>query len=207
MDVSVNAKVQCIDGPCGRLTYVVVNPITDRVTHVVVREDRFPHSEYVVDIEAVLEATPQTIRLRYTKDKLHQAEPFIITEYVKGNMTHGPDGGAPYVGMPYLMWPYVVPEEMGELPIEHEQIPPGELAVRRGTHVEAVDGRVGQVDEFLVNPANGHITHLVMREGHLWGQKDVTIPVSEIEDIRENVVYLKLTKREIGALPAVSIRR
>jgi sporulation protein YlmC with PRC-barrel domain len=34
------------------------------------------------------------------------------------------------------------------------------------------------VDEFVVNPKNGHITHLVMREGHLWGQKDVIIPLA-----------------------------
>jgi len=43
--------------------------------------------------------------------------------------------------------------------------------VRRGTRVEATDGHVGHVDEFVVNPENGHITHSVMREGHLWGKK------------------------------------
>ena len=32
------------------------------------------------------------------------------------------------------------------------------------------------VDELLVDPENEHITHLVMREGHLWGQKDVVYP-------------------------------
>ena len=51
--------------------------------------------------------------------------------------------------------------------VEHEQIPLGELAVSGGAHVEATDGRMGRVDEFLVNQENGYITHLVMREGHL----------------------------------------
>ena len=74
--------------------------------------------------------------------------------------------------------PYVTPDITVEVPVEHLQIPPGELAVRRGTRVEATDGYVGKVDEFVVNPDNGHITHLVMREGHLWGKKDVTIPLS-----------------------------
>lgn len=36
------------------------------------------------------------------------------------------------------------------------------------------------------------ITHLVLRESHLWGQKDVTIPVSEIDRMEDNVVYHKL---------------
>ena len=61
----------------------------------------------------------------------------------------------------------------------------GELAVRRGSRVRATDGDVGRVDEFLVDRETAHITHLVLREGHLWGQKDVLIPVSEIGQIDE----------------------
>ncbi len=63
------------------------------------------------------------------------------------------------------------------VPEESQQIPPGELDVRRGTRVEATDGYVGNVDEFVVNPEDGHITHMVMREGHRWGQKDVIIKI------------------------------
>jgi sporulation protein YlmC with PRC-barrel domain len=73
--------------------------------------------------------------------------------------------------------------------------------------VEATDGHVGQVDEFLVDPTNEHITHLVLREGHLWGQKDVTIPVSQIDRIEQDVVYLKLDKHGIEKLPSVPVRR
>jgi hypothetical protein len=46
-----------------------------------------------------------------------------------------------------------------------------------------------------------------MREGHLWGKKDVAIPVSGIDHYEENTVYLKLSKQQIEALPAVPIRR
>lgn len=86
-------------------------------------------------------------------------------------------------------------------------MPPGELALRRGTRVDATDGHVGRVDEFLIDPATGHITHVVLREGHLWGQKDVTIPVSEIDRIEEDTVHLKLDRHSIAALPAIPIRR
>ena len=91
--------------------------------------------------------------------------------------------------------------------LEHERIPPGELAVHRGAQVEAKDGPVGQVDEFLVDPATGHITHLVMREGHLWGTKDVAIPVSQIGRLEEDTVHVKLDKAGIEALPVIPIRR
>ena len=82
--------------------------------------------------------------------------------------------------------------------------------MRRGTRVEATDGYVGHVDEFVVNPENGHITHLVMREGHLWGQKDVIIPLSAMGDPRkesEDTVFLKLDKHQIESLPTFPLHR
>ncbi len=91
--------------------------------------------------------------------------------------------------------------------VEDQQIPLGELAICRGTQVEATDGHVGHVDEFLVNPENSRITHLVMREGHLWGQKDVIIPLSAIDENREDTVFLKLDKEQVEALPTLPVRR
>jgi sporulation protein YlmC with PRC-barrel domain len=87
-----------------------------------------------------------------------------------------------------------------------ESSPTDELEIRRSARVEAVDGHVGRVDEFLINPSNDQITHLVMREGHLWGKKDVTIPVSQIDHYEDNTVYLKLTKEDIEKLPSIPVQ-
>ncbi|MCP4347714.1 MAG: hypothetical protein GY795_19600, partial [Desulfobacterales bacterium] len=62
-----------------------------------------------------------------------------------------------------------------------------DLAVRMGTQVRATDGRVGEVNEFVVNPENWQITHMVLREGLPWDKKQVSIPVSEIERIEEHI--------------------
>ena len=51
-----------------------------------------------------------------------------------------------------LLWPYVVPAKR-MVDEKVRRIPPGELAVRRGARVRATDGRVGRVDEFLVDLA------------------------------------------------------
>ena len=79
--------------------------------------------------------------------------------------------------------------------------------MHRGTHVEATDGLVGKVDEFVVDPENSHITHLVMREGHLWGKKDVIIPISALGETRGNTVFLSLDKQQVEALPAFPLHR
>jgi sporulation protein YlmC with PRC-barrel domain len=201
MDIPLNVDVQCIERVCGKSTYVIINPANKRVTHVVVREQQFPHGEYLVSVDLILESTPERILLRCSGKELETLDPFIETEYVEGDLAeleYGEDA--------YWMWPYALPES-DVIPLEYERIPPGELAIRRGAHVRATDGRVGRVDEFLIDPTNEHITHLVLREGHLWGQKDVTIPISEIDRIEEDVVYLKLDKGQIEALPSIPVRR
>jgi sporulation protein YlmC with PRC-barrel domain len=201
MDIPIGAEVKCADGPCGHSTCVILNPVTRQVTHVVMKEKWFPHVERLVPVELVTESTPHQIQLRCTAEDLVELDSFTETEFLQSE-----EPFHIYDVEEYRLWPYVLPEDE-MLPVEFERVPPGELAVHRGAHVLARDGRVGRVDEFLVNVADGHITHLVLREGHLWGQKDVTIPVSEIEGIEEDTVHLKLDKAGVEALPGITVRR
>jgi sporulation protein YlmC with PRC-barrel domain len=202
MDIPVNAEVACVDGVCGQSTYVIINPISRQVTHVVVKGKKGLHTEHLVPIDLVADTTRDLIRLRCTRDELAKIELFTETEYVQERI---PD--VDYMEDVYLVWPYHIPELNTTIPVTHQRIPHGELAVHRGARVEATDGHVGRIDEFLVDPVDTHITHLILREGHLWGQKDVTIPVSHIDRIEEDTVYLNLDKHNVGALPAIPIRR
>jgi sporulation protein YlmC with PRC-barrel domain len=213
MDIPINAEVQCVDGECGRSTYVILNPTTRRMTHIVVQEKELPHIERLVPITMVADSTPERIRLHCAKDQLETMEDFIETHFIPADAsyirdvygaygTYGPNGI--YGG--YMMWPYVIPEDV-QMPVEEENVPPGELAVHRGAQVHATDGHVGRVDEFLVDPTKGNATHIVLREGHLWGQKDVTIPISQIGRIEEEDIYLKIDKASIEKLPAIPIHR
>jgi uncharacterized protein YrrD len=199
MDIPIGAEVFCTDGFCGRSTCVVLKPNTDEVTHLVVKEKESPHQEILIPVTAVTSTTPDSINLSYTRGKLAEMQPFIETEYVEVDIPR-------YEGGAYAFEPYAYPEHE-ILPVKHESIPAGEVGMHRGARVVATDGHVGRVDEFLVDPENDHITHIVLREGHLWGQKEVAIPVSEIQGIEEDTVYLRLAKRGVGALPAIPARR
>jgi hypothetical protein len=201
MDIPINVTVECIDGTGGRSTAIILNPTNDQITDLVVREPGLLGIERLVPVELVEERTPQLIRLRCTTDELATMQAFISTEFVPV-----PPGFGPYPGEGAVMWPYVgLDPEVAT--IEYENIPPHEIAVHRGARIHATDGAIGRVDEFLVNPADDHISHLVLREGHLWGQKDVTIPIAEIDHIDEDAVYLKLNKQQIGALRAIPVHR
>jgi sporulation protein YlmC with PRC-barrel domain len=201
MDIPIGAEVQCADGPGGCSTCVILNPVTRRVTHLVVKEADFPHAERLVPVGLVLESTPHQIHLRCNREELAQLERYTEVEFVQAEVPY-----EDYDWEEYRLWPYVLPEDE-MMPVEFERVPPGEMAIHRGAHVRAKDGHLGRVDEFLVSVPDGHITHLVLREGHLWGQKDVTIPVSEIERIEENTVHLKLDNASVEALPVIPVRR
>ncbi len=207
MEIPLQAQVECTDGVCGRSEYVLINPVVDQVTHLVVREASSPHTEYIVPVDLVSATIADTIQLRCSRAELEKMDPFVITEFIDERVPYlyGASGDA-LMGT-YLSWPYVSSESTEYVPVEHRQIPPGELAARRGTRIEATDGYVGHVDEFVVNSENSHITHLVMREGHLWGQKDVIIPLSAVGSTRDDTVFLNLNKHQIESLPTFPVHR
>ena len=208
MEIPLNAQVECTDGVCGHSVYVLINPVIDQVTHLVVKEDTSFNTEYIVPVDLIAETIADTIQLRCSKADLEKMDLFNQTRYI-GEKVHRENFA--YSGMygmgSYYYLPYNTPESPIYESVSFQQIPPGELAVRRGTRVEATDGYVGHVDEFVVNPENGHITHLVMREGHLWGQKDVIIPISAMGEPGEDTVYLKLDKHQIESLPTFPVHR
>jgi hypothetical protein len=48
---------------------------------------------------------------------------------------------------------------------------------------------------------------MVLREGHLWGQKDVLIPVSKIGRIEADRVHVTLSREEVANLPDIPLQR
>lgn len=133
--------------------------------------------------------------------EFQQLEPFDRNDYVVNDT-----GFLSYSPYQYYSWLYVSLDPL-VIPIDHEHVPAGELALHRGARVEARDGHVGSVDEFVVDPRHGDITHLALWEGYLWGKKDVMIPMSEIDRIDDDDVYLKLDRHAVTGLPAISVHR
>ncbi len=202
MEIPLSADVRCRGRTCGSPVAIVLNPVSEQVTHFVVKERRSPHTERLVPIDMVVETTPEHIELRCSAAELSEMDSFIEREFLRTKVPHYGADAVVY------QWAIVRPEmETKTVVVQHEKIPPGELAVRRGAHVECTDGHIGKVDEFLADPNSGYITHLVLREGHLWGQKDVSIPISEIDRIDEDAVYLRLSKQQVEALPTIPIHR
>ncbi len=197
MKIPINARVECTDGFYGLCTYVVVDRDTHQLTHVVVKVARPPFEERLVPVNRVAATTETLIVLNSTRQDMDDMENFYVESYMHVQV---PD---------YSLYPDVVLMGSAEnylltkvVAFKDENLPASAMAVHHGARVEATDGPVGQVDDLLVDPTTEQITHLVLRKGHPWGQKEVTIPVSEIDHVEEDVVYLKLDKKALAALPA-----
>jgi hypothetical protein len=57
------------------------------------------------------------------------------------------------------------------------------------------------VEGFLVDPGDHRVTHVLLQEGHLWGRKEVAIPMSAVTGV-ENGIRLSMTKKQIADLPS-----
>ena len=195
--IPLNAQVECTDGPYGICSNLIADPTTKQVLYLVV-EEKNSKEHHIVSTDVLRNTTPTLITLNCSSEELIEMEPYIEASYVSGD-----DPVAEEEGILFL--PYAIPAEpiTGKI----ESLPPDQLDAKRGADVEATDGRVGKIDEFLVEPLSGNFTHLVLREGHLWGKRDLTLPVTAIDRVEGGVVYLKLDKEKVKALPAIPVKR
>ena len=199
IDIPLKATVLCSDGHAGTTTAIIINPVKRTVTHVVVESIKY--LDYLVPLDLVADTTPSSVHLDCTIAELHEMESFTDAHYKQSEF----GDGTYYKGA--YMTPYVtmVPEYGGL--VEEERVPFGELAVHRGTQVRATDGHIGILEEFVVEPDSGLVTHLVLRKGHLFGKREVVIPVSAIEYGDYDTLFLNVSEKELRDLPGVSIQR
>ena len=204
----IHAQVECADGPCGKSLAVIVDQQTREVTHIAIEDKSLPHAPYqrLVPVSLVEDTSPDLIRLRCTRKDLDRMEAFVHTHYVASkeqDWTMYQAGEGPGRGS------WSGPSTVGEAAtrVDEEYVPEGEFAVHPGLHVEATNGRIGIVEELIVDPASEQVTHFVLQEGHLWGKKEVMIPISAIDHSEGDTVYLQLDKAAVEELPTIPKER
>lgn len=216
-EIPLDAKIVCTDGEYGKLSHVIIEQNSQKVTHFVVEISNLLEShKYLVSIDRIVRTSPESVALNCTKNELTAMPSFTEMRFFNP-VTHEYEALKDFSEEAiayhdsYLMWSDPsfngdMSTDIFSMPIEAELIPDGEMAVRKGASVEATDGHIGRVEEFLVDPQDSHITHLVLEEGHLWHKKVLTLPLSEILYMNEDYVYLKLDKQAVfeTAIPVKS---
>lgn len=85
-----------------------------------------------------------------------------------------------------------------------ENVPLGEVDVRRGDQVQATGGPIGRVHGLVIDPRDHPVTHVLVQEGHLWGRKEVAIPISAVTRV-DTGIELNITGQQVQDLPPVAV--
>ena len=80
MHILVNAEADGSDGPYGRVTRLIINPINLQVTHLVVAERAYPYLKRLVPVQLIWKSTSEYLYLKCTKKQLATLRPFSEIE-------------------------------------------------------------------------------------------------------------------------------
>ena len=221
---TIGSNASCIDGECGALTRVVIDPLTREVTHLVIAPKHDGAVSKLVPLDLVDADAGEQPRLTCSLEHFRALPAAEETDFVPGN------GGHPgYTPDQALSWPYYglglggemgmglgglgagmgLGSELGLGPTPHarsfETVPVGEIDIHRDDTVHATDGEIGRVQGLVLSMPDHHMTHILLREGHLFGRKEVSIPISAIAGV-EHGVHLSISKQQVQDLEAIDVR-
>ncbi len=222
MRLALGSPVYCADGLYGELADVVIDPISRRVTHVVVQPGHRHDLARLVPVEAAhgRDRSSAEVSLDYTVAEVEQLEPLQRSAYLRigDAVVEDPNwevGIEEILALPY--YGTVMPGDFGtgitaggyddHVTDVYDRVPKGNVEVRRASAVISADGHhLGHVDGFAVD-GEDRITHLVLEHGHLWGKREVTIPIAACARIENDEVTVSLSKDEVGELRPVRLKR
>ncbi len=216
--LDLGCPVRCTDDAFGELADVVIDPTTRRVTHLVVQPHRQNETTRLVPVERARsdDEADGTIVLDASVAEIDQLEAVRETAYLRlGEFPvadpHWEVGVEELLALPY----YQGPDAFGAEPIAYDdhvmwtydRIPKGDVEIRRASPVTSADGhQLGHVDGFVID-ADDHIGHLVLEHGHLWGKREVVIPIGAVARVETDGVVLTLSKDQVGALESHRVHR
>jgi sporulation protein YlmC with PRC-barrel domain len=206
---TIGAEASCTDGDCGEVRRVIVNPVAREVTHLVVEPKGRLGLARLVPLDLV-DASGAQVRIRCTLAQFAELESAEETQFIPGSQ-----GYAAYGPEQVLVWPYyglggagavtdAVALQGTSQTVTYDAIPLGEVEVRRGDAVQATDGDIGCVHGLVVDPRTHHVTHVLLAEGHLWGKKEVAIPIRSVTRVDDGI-QLNITKEQVEDLPPVGV--
>jgi sporulation protein YlmC with PRC-barrel domain len=202
---TIGAAVECSDGPCGAVSRVVVDPVARELTHLVVEPEHRSGLGRLVPLDLV-ESGADDVRLGCTLAQFEKLAAAEETDFLPGG-----SGYEAYAAHEAYYWPYFGLEGGADPTLAlasavetRDMLPPGEIGVRRGETVHASDGEIGRVEGLVIDSVQRHVTHVLLQEGHLWGKKQVAIPIDAVEKIDRGIT-VNMTKHEIESLPAVEV--
>lgn len=198
----------------GKINRVILDPVTNEVTHVVVQKGWLFTEDKVVPIEMIGSATEDKVLLKEDAGEFDNLPAFEVTHYIGlGEEDYRPGGQLPYSRYAtayywyppsgYLGYPGYGPGFYGGRPlVTTRNIPEDTIPIREGTNVMSSDDEhVGDVERIFVDPDSNQATHFVISQGIFFKDRKL-IPVHWVTSVEEDNVHLSVKSRLLERLPS-----
>jgi sporulation protein YlmC with PRC-barrel domain len=197
----IGSDAVCRGGYRVEVQGVVIEPATGTATHVVVEPKGRRGLARLVPL-GLVDVTPGQVTLECTEAefKILDAAEETLGEFVSGYSTPVqlvPPGWRGAGG------PSVEGATIPRIPEQKvvDTLPPGKVEERRGDHVFATDGDIGQVGGLRIDPGSDHVTHVLVKGGPVWARKEVAIPFDAVGQVGGGI-RLSITKQQVRDLPS-----
>lgn len=216
MRINLGTKVVTSDGnEIGKIDRLVVDPRTDEMREFVVHKGFFLQHDIIIPIGAVRDQIgnddEDAIHLMLSSEDVARMPEFVEAAYVAPPDEFYPGAFGTVTADGGLLWPASVYEPAtttgyattntstttnvapGAMTDTLAEARPNSVFLTTGTDVVGRDGKIGTVDELVVDLKRGKVTELIVRKG-LFNGKEIRIPTQFIEEIDDAVVHVALSK-------------
>jgi uncharacterized protein YrrD len=217
MEFQNDAPIYTGDGvKIGRMGWVVLDPRSNAVTHIIVKEGFMFEDDKVVSIDAVESADSERITLRAGIDPNslpdYEDVDYVPTEIEGSN--YADDGGnrpravlhrPPLAGLPIAALVVPIFLGSGDMP-EHRPeteaegtLPEGAVALKVGAKVLSIDKmHMGDLERIYTDA--GRATHILISRGAAFTNEKV-VPVAWIGKVDDEGVHLSMRSSSLANLP------
>jgi hypothetical protein len=203
----IGADARCTDGACGQVSRVLIALATMTVTHLVVEPNDRKQLGRLVPLDLV-DTTPAGISLRCTTVEFYQLTCAEKTQFVAGTgayARHGPGQPAKPHWAQVQSRPDGVPGRRPQT-FTYDVLPAGEVAVRGGDLVHAIDGDIGHITGVVMDAGSRQVAYVLMHARQLLGRKEIAIPISAVTRVDAGI-QLDITKQDVKHLPPVDLQQ
>jgi hypothetical protein len=211
----IGARVTCRnDNPVGHLKRVVADPLARCLTHLVVGPVLSQDGDRLVPI-GMAHMAGSVVVLSCDAAGFTRLGPAVETEFIAASLDesgYGPEEtylwpnyglSAGGMGTPgFRLSARAFNGKVGH-DILIDQVPSGDVELRRGSAIIAADGPIGRLHGLIIDQAGARITHLLLEHGHLWGHREVAIPLDCVMTMTGDI-HLSITRDDVENLPAVA---
>ena len=213
MKLRFDLPVHTTDGPFGDLGDVVIDPITRRVTHLVVEPHHRHYLARLVPIDLV-EVADDGVTIRLDAQGVRRLPDVADSDFIRLGepIDLGDDwdiGIQHIVAMPYGTTrgvfgdTEVYSDELTDrVSVNFDRIPKGECEIRRSSHVVSADDHtVGIVDGFIAD--DSHIEGVIVRTGWIGLRHLVVVPIAAVARVATDRITITLSSRAFHRLRPV----